>query len=255
MRKMKRRQKKASTFDGTVVERRAVNEKPEELKLITVDGAPYKPLWTCYFPERSIKTRACLSLFINNIVDVKIAAHCTNRGMVEDIARNAQTPIALDSLSEALDSRILVNGWRCRGTPSNLFDAIAAKHDYMRWWMSADGLTMAVVPPEETFRVPPFDALAGRLSADHWENGGLSDTDLLAISKELDKAGFSPKSEIERARWKPIVEYNQKYSKKAVRTFEEAARGDFAYPVRRRLYRAREKYLKAYTQVQEVLYL
>jgi hypothetical protein len=110
----------------------------------------------------------------------------------------------------------------------------------MRWWITDKGLNMGAVVPDRV-RLSAFDELAGKLTIANWK-GGLSRDALLKIAKELDKAGFSVRNELQPAQWKEIAEHNQQNSKNAIRTFDQAARNPrFTRHVRRRLYIARNK--------------
>jgi len=121
----------------------------------------------------------------------------------------------------------------------------------MRWWITDKGLNMGGVVPDRV-QLSPFDELAGKLTLANWK-GRLSKDAFLEIAKELDKAGFCLKDELQPAQWTVIAQHNQKYSKNAIRTFDQAARNPrFTRYIRKRLYIARNKMKDISTAIPEV---
>ena len=76
------------------------------------------------------------------------------------------------SLPEELSARKLIRGQTLFGLAGDCLDEIAGRHHHMQWWVSDKGLSMAILGPELPV-LPPFDELAGRLTAGSWRNGGL----------------------------------------------------------------------------------
>lgn len=131
------------------------------------------------------------------------------------------------------------------GLVGDKIDQIAANFEDMRWWISKDGLNMAVVSPLAA-KLSRFDDFAGKLYVNSSKNGKLSKECLVAIAKEVDLAGFALKEELQPAQWKPIAEFNQRNPRQPIKTFEKACIHRVSgRAVRRRLYVARERYIKA----------
>jgi hypothetical protein len=71
----------------------------------------------------------------------------------------------------------------------------------------------------------PFDELAGRLMAEARPrriNRRLADAEYLAITTELDKAGFDPRKELQASFRKALKEWNGKNPRVAIKTFNAA---------------------------------
>lgn len=185
-----------------------------------------------------------MKLLLDNPVSLSIAAPCTHRDAVEGIAKQSQKPIAIQSLADDLSQIKLV---RCKvilGLAGDAIDDIAANYKDMRWWISKVGLNMAVVPPAAA-KLSRFDEVAGKLYVHRSKDGRLSKDLLMAIAGKLDASGFAL-SELQPAQWRPISEHNQKNSRRAIKTFEQACRHRVGVrSVRRRLYVARERYTAA----------
>ena len=79
--------------------------------------------------------------------------------------------IPIDSLPEELSARKLIRGATFFGLAGVCLDPIAGSFPGMQWWVSDKGLSMAILDPELSV-LPPFDELAGRLTAERWKNGG-----------------------------------------------------------------------------------
>jgi hypothetical protein len=115
----------------------------------------------------------------------------------------------------------------------------------MFWWMSDNGLNMAIVNFNHVLP-DPFDELAGTLMVQHWKDGKVSKESLLEIATELDKNHFLLKTNLQPKEWAVIAEHNQKFSRAPITTFFQAAKDKrFSHLVRRSLYRARHKKARA----------
>jgi hypothetical protein len=164
---------------------------------------------------------------------------------VEAIASQSQEPIAIQSLAEVLSQTKHVRGIVIFGYAGDKIDAIANNYEDMRWWISKEGLNMAIVPPAAP-KLSPFDESAGKLCVDRWKEGNLSKESLMVIAKELDTAGFLLKEQLQPAQWTPIATYNQKYARQPIKTFEQACQHRLSVrSIRKRLYVARERYTAA----------
>jgi hypothetical protein len=205
-------------------------------------------LWSRFDFIRTKESGGDRGLLLNNLASISVPAPCTHRDVVEAIATRSQLPIKIASLSEELNRTALIRGKSIFGLAGDAIDKITVQYEGMRWWISKEGLNIAIVPPT----VPPlsrFDRLAGKLYVDKSKNGALSKELLMAIATKLDTAQFSLKRELQRAQWKTIALHNQTYSDRPIKTFKKACQPMFARYVRKRLYLARDRYLKAYPPV------
>ena len=179
-----------------------------------------------------------------NFVSLSVPAGSTHRFAVEEIARTARRPIPIQSLCEELSDRKLIRGGTFFGLAGDGFDQIARNYDDMQWWVSDEGLNVAILPQDMEV-LSPCDDLAGSVAVELWGDG-LSLEALSSIAKAIDQAGFTLQEQLEPAQWKPISDHNRRIARSAIKTFSQAA-GDkrFVRSVRKRLYRARERYLQA----------
>jgi hypothetical protein len=214
------------------------------LRFPEIDSRILIPLWQRFDSVRTKATSGDRQLLLN-IVSLTIPAPWTHRDAVEAIARQSPLPIAIHSLPGVLSETKLVRGKSVFGLVGDKIDQIAANFEDMRWWISKDGLNMAVVSPLAA-KLSRFDDFAGKLYVNSSKNGKLSKECLVAIAKEVDLAGFALKEELQPAQWKPIAEFNQRNPRQPIKTFEKACIHRVSgRAVRRRLYVARERYIKA----------
>jgi hypothetical protein len=179
-----------------------------------------------------------------NHVSLGIPGPSTHRDEVEAIARQSPMPIAIHSLADVLSQTRLLRGKVIVGFVGDKIDDIAAQYEDMRWWISKEGLNMAIVPPAAA-KLSRFDELAGKLFVDRRKDGKLSKESLMVIAKELDAAGFRLREQLQPAQWKPISVHNRKYAKHPIKSFKDACQPRYVRSVRRRLYVARDRYLDA----------
>ncbi len=208
------------------------------------------PYWSRFMPECSTNNRETRDLFVRSFVSISVPASATFREEVTRIATGAVYPVTIESLPDRLDSNKSPRGRAYFGLVGDVLDRIAENFPNMRWWISERGLNMAIVPPCET--LSDFDRFAGPLCVKYWENGALSKTDLKLIARDLDakasEMGHPFLDIFEPAARKTISEYNQKHTKVAIKTFDQAiVHPIFVRLVRRRLYRARYRFTKAQT--------
>lgn len=207
-------------------------------------GRQWNPLlWEHFSTEKTPpKSR---SLILDNFASLTVPAPCTLRDVVEQIAKQSRNRIPIESLSDELNQPVLLRGKTIFGSPGDQFDQIAANYTNMQWWISGNGLNMAVVTPEAA-QLSDFNRLSGGPAMSKEKNGRLSKDAVLEIAKAIDEAGYTLQKELQPAQWKPIARYNQTYSTRAIKTFEKAVENSkFIRCVRRRLYVARDKYRKA----------
>jgi hypothetical protein len=228
--------------------RRDDNKLRIEVGSVTLDGAACTSLlWRRY---NATKTRALggLKLFrstiLNSVINYTAPANCTDRDVVELIARQASIRIPIESLSCELERLVHVRGIACFGFAGNYFDQIARNYDQMQWWVSKKGLNMEASP---IVPLSPFDTLAGKLMFEarplRARTGRLAPEEYQKIAAQLDDAGFKPQEHLEGASRKSLANWNQKHPRKAVRTFQDALCAkipdlDLRRAVQRRLQRA-----------------
>jgi hypothetical protein len=204
-------------------------------------GRRWNPLlWEHFSSEKTPPN--CRGLIFNNFASLTVPAPCTLRDVVEQIAKQSRNRIPIESLSDELNQSVLLRATTIFGAPGDQFDQIAGNYSNMRWWISENGLNMAVVPPRAA-QLSDFNKLVGELALSRQSNGKLSRDAILEIARAVDEAGYTLEKELQPAQWKVIAKHNQTYSKLAIKTYEQAVRNrKFVRCVRRRVYVAREKY-------------
>ena len=203
------------------------------------------PLWSRYSCADSSKSAALRYFPVLNRVSMSLSRPCSPRDVVEHIASSAQVPVPVASLSEQLATDNLPRGYTGLGPIGDLLDSIAESYDGMVWWISDDGLHMAVREPKSSV-LRDFDEFAGRLTAAHSNNRHLSKAALLHIAEAIDAKGFMLKEQLQPTPRQMVAAYNQKYTHKPIKTFHAAAgHPRFARHIRRRLYLARDRYEKS----------
>lgn len=124
---------------------------------------------------------------------------------MEQIAQACQIPV--ESLSDVLNQLAYPRGQAFFDHVGNIFDHIADNYDNMQWWLSDNGLNMAVVIPATPQKAPTFDELVGRpVPAEPAENRkrprkGKTDPTVQRIKKrvrELRKEGLDYSSICDR---------------------------------------------------------
>ena len=130
-------------------------------------------LWSRFLWERSRTNLDIRNLFESNFVSLTVPGPCPLYEVVKAVASCAVTPIPIDSLSDELKANTLERGKVCSGYAGKLFDDIATNYPNMRWWISAIGLNMEIVPPVPV--LSPFDELAGKITIENWDCGALEE--------------------------------------------------------------------------------
>jgi hypothetical protein len=203
-------------------------------------------MWERFDAERTKEQGGDSSLAIDNHVSWSAKAGCNDHTILQGIAAGAMSPFPVVSLSPLLSERTgSPRGKTIFAYAGTAIDQIVVQYPGLRWWMSKEGLLVAAVPPI-TKPMSEFDLLAGSFMADRCADGKLALENLKNIAEKLDTAGFSLKDHLQPSQWKPIAGFNQKYSKAAVKTFSKAiGKPQFVRSIRRRLYVAHHRYLKA----------
>ncbi|HEY1527016.1 MAG TPA: hypothetical protein VGH51_12325 [Candidatus Angelobacter sp.] len=213
-----------------------------------IDGAASTSLLWHRFNATKTRALGGLKLFratiLNNVISCTAPANCTDRDVIEQIAKQATIQIPIESLPSELEQRVHVRGKVCFGFPGKYFDQIARNYDQMQWWVSRNGLNMEATA---IVRLSPFDALAGKLMFEarplRSTTGRLATEEYTRIAAELDMAGFRPQEYLEGKFRKQLADWNQKHPRKAVRTFHDALSAtipdlDLRRAVQKRLHRA-----------------
>lgn len=179
-------------------------------------------------------------------VDLIIPPHSTHVEVLKIIVSQVQPPLKIELLDEMLNQIGFPRGKTIFGLAGDAIDNIASNYDQMHWWFSKDGLNM-LSGQLAAHEISAFDKLAGKLVLDGSKNGRISKELLMAIAEELDKAGFTLKKELQLAQWAPIGSHNQIRGRgNPITTFVGVCQKRLlAKWVRKRLYVARERYLKS----------
>jgi hypothetical protein len=141
----------------------------QEVGNIQIDGGRCLPfLWFRFSSEQTSRMgglKLYRELILNNLVSCEIEAPWTDRELAEQIARQSDKPIPIESLANDLNRGSLSRGRTVFGFPGDHFDAIALNYDSMWWWVSETGLKMDTLASTD-LRISEFDRLAGRLMSE-----------------------------------------------------------------------------------------
>ena len=195
--------------------------------------------------RRTNDTHGDMRVLQGNFVNLSMPAGSTHFDSLIEFCRSSVKPFPVKFLSEKLKEPQFIRGRVYSGKLGEQIQGILLNYPYLRWWMEKDGL----VVDEARSEIGPlsdFDRIAGPLVLEHMKGDKLSASALVSIAAKLDAERFQLKQNLQPAQWKPISDYNQKYSKLAIKTFGDAVgRPQFVRSVRRRLYLARDRYKKA----------
>jgi hypothetical protein len=204
-----------------------------------------KSSWQRFDLERTNQTSGDVNFWRNTLVSLVIPPNSTPRHALEHIASKLQPPLPIEVIHSDLNKIRFPRGKTIFGLALDEIDTIAANYEGMVWWVSKRGLNVDLVSPLQP-RLSDFDELAGRLCAEGSNGRRISKKLLLSIATQLDDAGFSLKDTLQRAQRLRISQHNQQYSKATIKTFVAAcSHPRFSYQIRRRLYVARDRYMKA----------
>jgi hypothetical protein len=153
----------------------------------------------------------------------------------------AETPI--EHLAEQLQSISYPRGRAYFGPLGDQIDAVVAHFPSLRWWITRKGLVVdKPLPRLDLLR--PFDRVAGKLVVAHWDKG-LSKEALDLIAAELDRLEFNLKENMQPKAKQLIADVNRRRPAKRIDAFLAAVQSALlGRCIRRRLYLARERYLK-----------
>lgn len=202
--------------------------------------------WTHFDRQRTREMGGNVVPFMQSFISLRRPPGSSHREDIEQMADAATKPFAIAYLSERLNEIRSIRGQTYFGEVGRTIDDILENYPGLRWWMTKEGLVIDTVPPDAD-RLSQFDSKAGKLVYESMQNGKLPIDVVYQISAELDSTGFTLRENLQPAQWKPIADYNQRYSKKAIRSFTEAVSNPrFVRPIRRRFYVARDRYQRAY---------
>jgi hypothetical protein len=195
--------------------------------------------------RRTKETNGDMGVLHGNVISLTMESGSTHFDDLMEISRSSYKPFPVKSLAGKLKEQQSIRGRVYFGHVGDVIQGILLNYPYLRWWMEKDGLVVDEAR-SEMGPLSDFDRIAGPLVLEHMTGDKLSASALASIAAKLDAEGFQLKQNLQPAQWKPISDYNQKYSKLAIKTFSDAVgRPQFVRSVRRRLYLARDRYKKA----------
>lgn len=177
-------------------------------------------LWRRFNFEATSKASKFGNSLIHKFVSFSVPAGCSHWDMAEQIAAAAH--ITFESLPDALKQPVFVRARVAYGFAGDLFDDIAGEYENMQWWLSNEGLNIAVVSPANPPHIPTFGELVSDLMLDSSDSLGSTQAKperhgALLHSEET----LAPK---ENRKTKKPVRRNEKYEKidKALRQIANA---------------------------------
>jgi len=204
--------------------------------------------WIHFDVYQTAAARGDARILLQNQVSLSVLANSSHWEHIYAIAKSASIPFAVKQVDDRLRAFSFPRGMTYFGNAGDQIQEIVGNYATLRWWMEAEGLVIAE-PVVYFGTLVPFDFFAGELVSSRWIQNRLSRADLIGIAQQLDAQSFELKQCLQPSQWKPIAEYNQKFSRNPIRTFQEAASNKkFTRSVRRRLYLARERYTKCIQQ-------
>ncbi len=197
-----------------------------------------------FWPKRCTKSKAMLSLILDNHVSLTMPAKDPSRTILEYIAAGAAKPFPLDYVSREIAGVSRSRSRSVFGYTRDYIDKVALIHANMFWWITDKGLYMDTVEPQPIpSRLSDFDIFAGTQMAEHCKDGRLPKESLIMIAKTLDDRGFALGQNMQPRYWKVIADHNQQSRIRKIQSFEAAAQDTrFVRGVRRRLSDARRKW-------------
>ena len=182
----------------------------------------------------------------SNFANLTVSAPCTDRDVIEQIARNATKPMPIDLLSPCLSERIHPRSSTYFDTPDQCFTQIAQNYPQMYWWISQKGLRMEVVSASTT-SIRTFDQVAGKLMFEARSSQPTRRISTAAYKVIADQLrDFTPLVVLSKSARQELGEWNKKNQARAIHTFSAAIEArqprTLRREVRRVLYRAESKY-------------
>lgn len=203
-------------------------------------------LWEHFDWKRSREMGGDVRRFMESFINFSRPPGSSPREDIQEMSRAATPPFEIVRLSERLDEMRWPRGKTYFGWVGRKIDEHLRNYEDLCWWLEKGGLVIDTIAPDES-QLSEFDRVAGKLVYDGTQNGRLSADTIRQIADDLDEARFTLAENLQPAQWKPIANHNQKFAKKAIKTFAAAVSNPrLVYYIRRRLYVARERYLKVH---------
>lgn len=144
---------------------------------------------------------------------------------IEEIARQLRVHLELESIPEQFKTVVYPLDEVVFGYADRLLNNICENYTLgrLRWYLTNRVLRFAVLT-NGAKSLSKFDELAGHLMAEakRGANDRLDSSEYAKIAAELDKAGFAPLEHMEGEYRKILASYNQRYSLRPIRTFQQA---------------------------------
>lgn len=96
--------------------------------------------------DNAVDEFAFRDLIRDNFASLSLEGPITHRKLVERIAEGSNVRIPVELLSDVLAQTVLSRGRVVFGCPGDYFDEIAENYSNMQWWLTDNGLNMAIVP-------------------------------------------------------------------------------------------------------------
>jgi hypothetical protein len=175
--------------------------------------------------QRTRATRGDVDILRGNFVSLTMLAGSTDFEALLEIGRSSREPFRVKFLSEKLRAKAYIRGRVFFGRLPDVIAKVLLEYPLLRWWIEEEGLVVDEARPE-LGPLSDFDRIAGALIIEHSRRGKVSAQALKSIAIRLDETEFGLRENLQPAQWKPISEYNQKYSRAPIKTFAAAV----AYP-------------------------
>ena len=191
--------------------------------------------------RRTDEAHGDTAALLGNFVSLAVKAGSTHFEHLMAIGRS----FPVKYLSPKLKEPQFLRGKTYFGDLIDEINKILLNHPELRWWMTSDGLVVDEVP-SELDSLSHFDRIVGPLSIQLLQNGRLSQDAIHSIAIALDAEKFTLKEHLQPQEWDDVVDNNRKRTGNPIKSFSSAAKNPrFVQPVRRSIYRARDRYKKA----------
>jgi hypothetical protein len=211
-------------------------------------------LWNCFDRQRTIQEGGDAEQLERSFFNMTLGGDCSDFEALAAIAAKSSVPFSVSRVADLLKEHRHIRGLTFWSPAGTFIDRIVGNYvPNMRWWMSKDGLVIEVVNPDAA-TLSKFDQVAGKLTLDRMADGRLSRAEFVEIAGKLDAERFELMENLEPKPRRKLAEHNQKSARKSngtrFKTFADVASNpNFCRLIRQRLYRARDRYKKAYRDV------
>jgi hypothetical protein len=191
---------------------------------------------------RTRETSGDKSLLLYNHVSCSVGAGSTDFDALKSIVRSVPRPFPVKHISEKLKEVSLLRGCTYFNDLRHVIDEIAMEYPRIRWWMTAEGLVVDEVPPELE-SLSEFERIVGSMQT----GKNISKEVLEALAHRLDSAGVVLKDHLQPKEKETIAAHNRRRGPNQIHSFFAAVNDPILVrTIRRAIYRAREKYAKAF---------